>query len=104
MGIREQVVKDIETLKNDTSKVIKDLTLLSSKVADTAGEEMAKGVDTAQAKFAAELARIRIRLDQLNQQLAASAKKLDHNVHANPYPWVAGALGIGWLFGRRLRS
>src|SRR5690606_17838011 len=58
MGVREQVIKDIETLKDDTSKVIKDLSTLSSSLADTAGSAVTKRVDSAQARLESELKRI----------------------------------------------
>ena len=95
----KKIVREIENLKADTSKVIRDLTLLTSSLTEETGEDIAKAAESIQVRTAEELKRIRVKLGVLTNQMSENVKKADTKIHENPYPWLAGALGFGVFFG-----
>jgi len=99
----KKVIREIENLKADTSKVIRDLTVLTSTLTSEANSGLSATAETLQDQTAEELKKIRKRLSELTTQLETGVKKADANIHANPYPWVFGALGFGVLFGAASR-
>lgn len=94
-----KVMKELATLKEDTSKVIRDLSLLTSSLAEETESELEEAAESLQAATAEELKKIRYRLARLNTELRDRAKKTDVHIHENPYAWIAGALGIGVFAG-----
>ena len=44
-----------------------------------------------------ELKKVKSQLDAVGDQIQRGAAGVNHNVHANPYAYVAGAFGTGFL-------
>ena len=61
------------------------------------GKQLLKGMDLDAVK--AELASLREQFDKVKGNVKEKAVVVDDNVHANPYPYVLGAFGIGLLAG-----
>ena len=91
--------KEIETLKADTGKVIRDLTTLTSSLTSGAASSISAAAESFQGHSSEELNRIRVKLSDLSKQLEVGVKRADANVQAYPYMWVLGALGVGLLLG-----
>lgn len=95
----KKVIREIETLKADTSRVIKDLTLLTSALTEETGEDITKAAESVRVRTAEELKHIRQKLGALTNQTSETAKRAATHIRENPYPWLAGVIGVGLVFG-----
>lgn len=102
MATNPKFVDDIEELKTDASKVLTDISKLSRSIPE-AGKASAVGLSQdAMKTVEASIAEIQGRLTELSDQLGKQVKKADKNVHENPYLYMAGAVGVGFLLGKLL--
>ena len=51
-----------------------------------------------------ELDKLQNRFDDLKIGLGKNLKKLDSKVHDSPYPYLLGALGVGFLAAKLMRT
>lgn len=64
------------------------------------GRQLIKSMDLDAVK--AELAMLREQYDKVKGTVKEKAVRVDDNVHTNPYPYLAGAFGVGLLAGSLL--
>jgi len=51
-----------------------------------------------------EIASIKHGIDALGTRVADVARTANKSVHANPYPYVLGSLGVGFIVSKILKS
>ena len=89
----------VDKLMEDLKAVAADAEALLAATAHDASER----VRAARQRASESLGRARTRLEELEEQVkgraTAAARELDHYVHANPWPAIATAAGIGALIG-----
>jgi ElaB/YqjD/DUF883 family membrane-anchored ribosome-binding protein len=89
----------VDKLMEDLKAVAADAEALLAATAHDASER----VRAARQRASESLGKARTRLGELEEQVkdraTAAAHELDHYVHANPWPAIAAAAGIGALIG-----
>ena len=101
MTVRDSV----DTLREDLSNVLQDISQLTSELANIAQS----GSQEAKDRLLLRIAAARRRANELNDAIQSSVKagtqKIDTHVRENPYQAIiaAGAVGVlvGWMLGRR---
>lgn len=102
MATKTKAKSDFDALRDEASKVIDDLSQLG-KVLGQIGEEKSKDAkEDLDAFFQTEIANIKKRLEGLSGKIGESAQTADKHVRANPYLYILGALGIGYILGKLL--
>jgi ElaB/YqjD/DUF883 family membrane-anchored ribosome-binding protein len=94
----------IRGLEADASQVMRELAELSAQLKDVARDQVGELSKDAAAQLDEQLKGLQARVQALgadSQQLLAT---VDKSVRANPYLYIAGALGLGVLLGKALRS
>jgi len=102
MANTAKIRDDLDTLKDDASKVISDITRLSKKIRDVGTDKSKEVVSDIDAKLRDEMKSLRERLDTMQAQMQEYGKDLDRQVHKHPYSFILGALGAGFLLGKLL--
>ncbi len=91
---------DLNLLKAEASKIMDDLSQLGKVLTDV-GEAKAGEVKQDMDKLLEqEFTAMKKRLESLSGQIAELAKGVDQHVHANPYLYILGAVGLGLLLGK----
>jgi ElaB/YqjD/DUF883 family membrane-anchored ribosome-binding protein len=90
-----KVIKDIESVRTGASRILSDLTGITSELTSNAASGLSNAANSLQSQTADELEHIRVRLADLTKALDAGVKKADANIRENPYAWVLGAIGVG---------
>jgi ElaB/YqjD/DUF883 family membrane-anchored ribosome-binding protein len=95
-----RVKDEVSTLRHDADTLIQDITKLSAMLS-SAGLEAAeeKGSQIANS-IQAQLTELRKRVAGLNEVMKEYSENMDHAVRSNPYTYLFGALGIGYLLGK----
>jgi ElaB/YqjD/DUF883 family membrane-anchored ribosome-binding protein len=93
----------IKSLEKDAAALMAELSRLSEKLKAAASA----GADTAQAGASAladELRTLESRVSVLSSESRKALTQLDQSVRTNPYLYILGALGLGFLLGKAKRS
>lgn len=94
----------VNRLQADAGKLMQELAGLSARL-KAAGESAAGAAAGGDVSGASDqLNAIRERLSSLSADSQQTLQQLDRSVRANPYLWIIGALGLGWLLGKVTRS
>jgi ElaB/YqjD/DUF883 family membrane-anchored ribosome-binding protein len=100
MAAKPKLNSNLVALRNDASRVIDDIQKLSAALKTTGRDR----VETARADvidaLETQLETLKERLVNLTDTIQTYAMQVDKHVTANPYPYMAGATGIGFLIGR----
>ena len=100
MSARQKLKSDLNVLRGEASKVVDDLSRLGNALADV-GEVNSKDVkEDVNEFFEKEFAALKKRLEGLDTEIAHMAKAADKHIHANPYLYILGSLGLGFLLGK----
>ena len=110
MATSMQMQKQFDALHRDAERVLTSINSLSHDMGRE--EKPANGAAVKQSAiapsegFKIDVAALRKRLDETREVVALRAKEMDHQVRSQPYPYIAGALGVGalagWLLERRI--
>lgn len=107
MATSVQIQKQFDALHRDAERVLASINHLSQDL--SCSEEASKSSAIPGLNLEAlniDLTDIRKRLDDTRKVVTERAKMIDSQVHSRPYPYIAGALGIGalagWLLERRV--
>lgn len=90
----------IRALKDDTSKVLDDISSLSHTIAKFGATKAEDLSEDAVAALQKQLAAIRNRVSDIADESSKAFAQLDKNVRANPYVFILCALGLGFLLGK----
>jgi ElaB/YqjD/DUF883 family membrane-anchored ribosome-binding protein len=94
--------KDIDLLKKDADRVVRDISKLSGTIGKVGKEATANlGADLS-ATTHEELEKLREKLGDLEVRGRQYATALDESVKKNPYAYLIGFLGLGFLLGKLL--
>lgn len=108
MATSVEIQKQFDALHRDAERV---LTSINSLSRDLGACEKSTSSSAANPRLNLEalkvdLSAVRKRLDDTKNLLGDQAKRIDTQVHESPYPYIAGALGIGalagWMIERRI--
>ncbi len=91
---------DYSQLRNEASKLVDDISRLGKVLADVGESKSQEAKDDINEFITEEFASLKQRLEQISQKLAAQAKSTDQHVRTNPYLYILGALGLGFLLGK----
>ena len=99
-----QPKKPVAGLQADAIKMMGELSALSTRLRD-ASQQTAEGLgDEAVAQLNEQLSAIQDRLKTMTADSEKVLGQLDKSIRANPYVYLVGALGLGVLLGKALRS
>lgn len=91
---------DLRVLREEANKIVDDLSHLSKAIADAGQEKAGEMKEDVEEFFNTELTSMKQRLGELGDKIGQQAKSADRHVHANPYPYILGSLGLGFLLGK----
>ena len=102
MATQMKLNNDFKMIQDEASKVIEDLSHLGRVLAEVGGEQSRAVKENFGEAIQEEIASLKSRIRALNGQIVERSKAADKHVHANPYPYMLGSLGMGLLLGKML--
>ncbi len=91
---------NLKVLKDEASKVMDDLSNLGKVLSEVGEEKTAEVREKADSYLTQEFERLHERINALSEKIAESTKVADKHVRANPYLYILGSLGLGFLLGK----
>jgi ElaB/YqjD/DUF883 family membrane-anchored ribosome-binding protein len=91
---------DFSDLRNEANKLVEDISRLGKVLVDVGESKSKEAKDDIDEFIADEFASLKKRLELISQKIASQAKSTDKHVHSNPYLYILGALGLGFLLGK----
>ncbi len=99
-----RIKEEMNVLKMDADKIVKDISKLTSELSD-AGMDQGREVSAHRAQSAANaISQLRRKAAENTKLVGNYAAKADTKVRQNPYPFIGASIGIGWLISRLLRT
>lgn len=96
--------EELESLRSEANRVVKDISTLSSSMAEL-GKNTSKDLsDKVNRKADAEMKMLRQRLESIEDKIKEYSQTVDGHVRSNPYLYIFGSLGLGALLGKLLTS
>lgn len=95
---------NLGNLETDAANMLKDLSELTAKLKEVGKQQASQLRDEALAHLSQEFQALQGRLLSLTGDSQKLMTQIDKSVRANPYVYIAGALGLGVLVGKALRS
>ncbi len=93
----------LQAMKSDASAVMAELTELSRKLKEIGKTHAGEIKEETLSELHKQLGNIQQRVGALAGDSKETIAALDKSVRANPYLWIAGALGLGLLLGKARR-
>ena len=104
MPVSMQIQRQFDALHRDAQRVLSTIDNLSNDIDRASGPGTKAAAETKPTKEAinfdnlrASLGYLRTRVEDTSRTIARGAEQLDSQVHAKPYPFIAGAMGVGAL-------
>ena len=94
----------INALKTDAEQMAKDLSELTSAIASIGRESTERLSEEVVKRLEDQLDAVTTRIAALRGQVYEGAEKVDAHVKSNPYLYLLGAAGLGFLLGKILPS
>ncbi len=94
----------IQALKSDAEQMAKDLSELTSAIGSFGRDGSERLSEEIVKKLEDQLDAVTTRMTELRTQVSKGAEKVDSHVKANPYLYLIGAAGLGFLLGKTLPS
>jgi len=91
---------DFKVLRDEATKIVDDLSHLRKVMAEVGHEKSAEFKENVDDFLEKELGSLKQRLGELSDKIGEHAKTADRHVHDNPYPYILGSLGLGYLLGK----
>lgn len=91
-------------LEADATKMMKELDGLVGKLKDLGQSDPGQLKDAATEALTDQFKALQKKLTDLTAEHQETIAKLDKNVKAHPYLFIFGALGLGILLGKAMRS
>lgn len=105
MSPKTEPTKDrVQTLQADAAKMLDDLSSISAKLKDVGKAKAEELSSEAVQQLHEQLKTLQDKLGTLSKDSGEVLAQIDKSVRANPYVYIAGALGVGLLLGKALRS
>jgi len=102
MTSKTKTKNDVNVLRHEASKMMEDLAHLAEALAEV-GEHKTDELKTALGdKYSKEIESLKERLEGISEKVTELAKSTNKHVHANPYLYILGSLGLGLLLGKFL--
>ena len=99
MPIPMQIQRQFDALHRDAQRVLSSIDTLSHDIdkANDQGNKPGNREPINLEQLRANLAALRSRIDDTSRVVVKQAKQIDNQIHSRPYPFIAGALGLGAL-------
>jgi ElaB/YqjD/DUF883 family membrane-anchored ribosome-binding protein len=91
---------DYSELRSEASKLVEDISRLGKSMSDVGFAKTSEAKDSIHEYITEEFATMKQRLEEVSQKIASQAKSTDKHVHSNPYLYIFGALGLGFVLGK----
>jgi len=95
---------DLKGLEADASKMINELNGLVGKIKELGAGSASDAKDAATEALTEQFKALQKKLGDLTEEHKDTIAKVDKSVRANPYLFILGALGLGFLLGKVMRS
>jgi ElaB/YqjD/DUF883 family membrane-anchored ribosome-binding protein len=102
MGTQIQTSNEFKLIQEEASRVMADLSHLGKFLADVTKKESQNMKEDISGAIQEELHSLKKRIRTVNSQIIEQGKAADLKIHANPYPYILGSLGVGLLLGKML--
>lgn len=99
MPIPMQIQRQFDALHRDAQRVLSSIDNLSQDFgkANSPSEKTETREPLNLENLRSSLATLRTRIDDTSRAVVKQAKQIDGQIHAQPYAFIAGALGLGAL-------
>ena len=94
----------VSGLEADATKMMKELDGLVGKIRELGKAKPDEIKDAAVSTLTEQMKALQQKLGALSQEHQETLAKVDKSVRANPYLFILGALGLGVLLGKAMRS
>ena len=94
----------VHGLEADAAKMMKELDGLVGKIRELGKTKPDELKDAAVTALTDQMKALQQKLGNLTEEHKETLGKIDKSVRANPYLFILGALGIGLLLGKAMRS
>ncbi len=95
---------NLKVLREEASKVIDDLSHLGKVLAEVGEDRSTEAKEKTEAYLSREFERLHERLNTLGERIAESTRAADRHIRANPYLYIMGSMGLGFLMGKILST
>lgn len=94
----------ISALKGDAEQMARDLSELTAAITEIGREGSDRLSEEVVKRLEDQLDAVTTRIGALRGQVNLGAEKVDQHVKSNPYIYLLGAAGLGFLLGKTLPS
>ena len=99
-----QTQDKIGALQQDASRVLKEISELSSRLREVGKEKLSEVSDDTVSLLKNQLSALQKQASNISEDSKELFASIDKSVRANPYTFIIGALGLGFLLGKLFRS
>ncbi len=100
MAAKQKIKNDLKLISDEASKVIDDLSHLGKVLAEAGGDQTKEAKEKLDYFLEEQISSLKKRMEVINTKVSQSAKMADKHVRANPYLYILGSLGLGFLLGK----
>ncbi len=93
----------IQNLREDASRVVKDLSNLSQRASEIGKERTSAVVGAVRDQIEEEVSMLKDRVETLNVAMKKMLGEADMGIKKYPYAFIVGGVGLGLLVGRLLK-
>ena len=104
MATHPKAKDSISALKGDAEQMAKDLSELTAAIGQIGKEGGERLTEELVKKLEDQLDAVTTRISSLRSEIKVGAEKVDQHVKNNPYLYLLGAAGLGFLLGKILPS
>lgn len=105
MSAKSEPTKErVQTLQADAAKMLEDLSSLSNRLKEVGKAKAEDLGNEAVSQLNEQLKVLQEKMGSLSKDSEQLLSQIDKSVKANPYLYIAGALGLGIILGKVLRS
>lgn len=105
--VSSSVNSDIKTLREDASRVVKDLSDLSQKASEIGKEKTTEVMDAVRTHIADDISLLKEQAEGLSMAAKRLIAQTDKSIKTKPYSYligsVVGGIGLGLLAGRLMK-
>ena len=102
------IEKQFAALQHDAEQILNTISTLSKNLVSEGNGQVAMASREVMDAMRGQMDVAKKKIDETRAAVSTTARQMDANIHARPYPFILGALGAGalagWLLERRMEG